>query len=174
MTVTLDIFRTVAQAIHSFVVTTPCCHSVTLSRITGAEVILKFENLQFTGCFKNRGALVKPLSLTPEERRKGLVTMSAGNPCPGRSLPCSATWYSSGYCHASLYLQRQSGAYPRLWGRSNPPRNRSRRGKQVRTTSSPGKEASFLCIPMTTKRSSVGKAPLSLKCFLPIPTWRWS
>jgi threonine dehydratase len=61
------------------IVETPCAHSVTLSEITGAQVILKFENLQFTASFKERGALVKLLSLTPEERGAGVVAASAGN-----------------------------------------------------------------------------------------------
>jgi threonine dehydratase len=54
-------------------------HSRTLSRLTGAEVFLKFENLQFTASFKERGALNKLLSLTDEERRRGVIAMSAGN-----------------------------------------------------------------------------------------------
>jgi threonine dehydratase len=58
---------------------TPCGHSRTLSQITGAEVYLKFENLQFTGSFKERGALNKLLSLTPGQRRRGVIAMSAGN-----------------------------------------------------------------------------------------------
>ena len=54
-------------------------HSRTLSRLTGAEVFLKFENLQFTASFKERGALNKLLSLSEAERRRGVIAMSAGN-----------------------------------------------------------------------------------------------
>ena len=53
--------------------------SQTLSEITGAEVVLKFENHQFTGSFKDRGALVKLLTLTPNQRSAGVIAMSAGN-----------------------------------------------------------------------------------------------
>ena len=58
---------------------TPCLPSRTLSQLTGAQVFLKFENLQFTASFKERGALNKLLSLGAEERRRGVIAMSAGN-----------------------------------------------------------------------------------------------
>jgi threonine dehydratase len=51
--------------------------------MTGAEVYVKFENLQFTGSFKERGALWKLLGLDAEERRRGVVAMSAGNHAQG-------------------------------------------------------------------------------------------
>jgi threonine dehydratase len=58
---------------------TPCLPSRTLSQLTGAQVFLKFENLQFTASFKERGALNKLSSLGAEERRRGVIAMSAGN-----------------------------------------------------------------------------------------------
>ncbi|MDZ7669958.1 MAG: threonine ammonia-lyase [Gammaproteobacteria bacterium] len=58
---------------------TPVDHSATLSAITGADVRLKFENLQFTSSFKERGALNCLLCLDEEERRRGVIAMSAGN-----------------------------------------------------------------------------------------------
>jgi threonine dehydratase len=58
---------------------TPCLHSRTLTELTGAEIYIKFENLQFTASFKERGALNRLLQLTPEQRRRGVCTMSAGN-----------------------------------------------------------------------------------------------
>ncbi len=79
MTVTLDDIKAAAAAIEGEVVKTPTTHSRTLSRITGAEVVLKIENLQYTGSFKDRGALVKLKSLTPEEKAAGVIAMSAGN-----------------------------------------------------------------------------------------------
>lgn len=62
---------------------TPCLHSRTLSRITGCEVYLKFENLQFTSSFKERGALNKLSQLTDPERAKGVLAVSAGNHAQG-------------------------------------------------------------------------------------------
>jgi len=61
------------------VVRTPTVAAPKLSALTGAEVYLKLENLQFTGSFKDRGALVKLASLSPEEARRGVIAMSAGN-----------------------------------------------------------------------------------------------
>lgn len=74
-----------AKAIQGSVIRTPCMHAQTLSEITGAEVWLKFENLQFTAAFKERGALNKLLTLTDEERRKGVIAASAGNHSQGLS-----------------------------------------------------------------------------------------
>ncbi len=62
---------------------TPCLHSKTLSRIFECEVWLKFENLQFTASFKERGALNKLLLLTAEEKSRGVIAMSAGNHAQG-------------------------------------------------------------------------------------------
>jgi threonine dehydratase len=75
----VDDVRAAADTIRGHVVETACLYSRTLSEITGAHVVLKFENLQFTASFKERGALVKLSSLTPEQRRRGVVAASAGN-----------------------------------------------------------------------------------------------
>ena len=79
MSITVDDICAAADAIRDSVIVTPCVHSRTLSEITGVELMLKLENLQFTGSFKDRGALVKLLSLTPLERERGVIAMSAGN-----------------------------------------------------------------------------------------------
>jgi len=71
--------RSAAASIHDVIERTPCTHSRTLSAICGADVYCKFENLQFTGSFKDRGAAVKLLSLTAEERGRGVIAVSAGN-----------------------------------------------------------------------------------------------
>ena len=77
--VTLDDIRAAAKRIAGALEPTPCVHSRTLSKLTGAEVFLKFENLQFTASFKERGALNKLLSLSEADRRRGVIAMSAGN-----------------------------------------------------------------------------------------------
>lgn len=76
---TLADVRRAADAIRGSVAVTPAAHSRTLSTITGAEVVLKFENHQFTASFKERGALVKLLALATEERADGVLAVSAGN-----------------------------------------------------------------------------------------------
>jgi threonine dehydratase len=72
-----------ATVIDGFVVRTPCLHSRTLSKITGAEVYVKFENLQFTASFKERGALYTLKSLNADEAKRGVIAMSAGNHAQG-------------------------------------------------------------------------------------------
>src|SRR6201996_6251116 len=81
--VTLDDVRAAAKAIEGQVLRTPIRHSRTLSQIAGCEIYLKFENLQFTASFKERGALNRLLALTPAERAKGVIAMSAGNHAQG-------------------------------------------------------------------------------------------
>jgi threonine dehydratase len=71
--------RSAAARIAGQLVRTPCLRSETLSELAGAEVVIKFENLQFTASFKERGALNKLLALSPAERARGVVAMSAGN-----------------------------------------------------------------------------------------------
>ena len=76
---TIDDIRAAAQRIKGAVVETPMLVSRTFSEIIGAEVWLKFENLQFTAAYKERGALNKLLQLTEEERSRGVIAASAGN-----------------------------------------------------------------------------------------------
>ena len=82
---TLDDVRAAAKRIEGAVVKTPLMHSITLSEITGADVWLKFENLQFTAAYKERGALNALLQLSEEQRAKGVIAASAGNHSQGLS-----------------------------------------------------------------------------------------
>jgi threonine dehydratase len=77
-----DVVRA-AAALGDNVVRTPTLHSQTLSAITGANLWLKFENLQYTASFKDRGALYRLLQLGPDERERGVVAVSAGNHAQG-------------------------------------------------------------------------------------------
>ena len=79
MAVSIEDIRAAAGRIAGAVEHTPLVHSRTLSQLTGAQIFLKFENLQFTASFKERGALNKLLSLSAAERRRGVIAMSAGN-----------------------------------------------------------------------------------------------
>lgn len=79
MTITQQDIRQAAEMIRGKVIATPCSGSQKLSELLGIDVILKFENLQYTGSFKERGALVKLLSMSPAQRHKGVIAMSAGN-----------------------------------------------------------------------------------------------
>ncbi len=83
MSISLEDVRVSAAAIAGAVVDTPCMLSRTLSEVTGAQVFLKFENHQFTASFKERGALVKLMSLTPDQHVRGVIAASAGNHAQG-------------------------------------------------------------------------------------------
>lgn len=75
--------RAAAARLQGQVLDTPCVESRTLTQILGAQVFLKFENLQFTASFKERGACNKLAQLTPAERARGVIAMSAGNHAQG-------------------------------------------------------------------------------------------
>ena len=72
-----------AQRLDGHLLETPCVESRTLSQITGAQIFLKFENLQYTASFKERGACNKLSQLSLEERQRGVIAMSAGNHAQG-------------------------------------------------------------------------------------------
>src|SRR5881275_1469431 len=80
---TIADIRTAAQRIQGAVIRTPMLVSRTLSELIGAEVWLKFENLQFTAAYKERGALNKLLQLTEVEKKRGVIAASAGNHSQG-------------------------------------------------------------------------------------------
>ncbi|MGB3471912.1 MAG: threonine ammonia-lyase [Erythrobacter sp.] len=82
---TIEDVRAAARRIEGAVVKTPMMHSITLSEITGADIWLKFENLQFTAAYKERGALNALLHLTDEQKKRGVIAASAGNHSQGLS-----------------------------------------------------------------------------------------
>ena len=82
---TIDHVRAAAARIEGSVIRTAMDHSRTLSAITGAEIWLKFENLQFTAAYKERGALNAMLLMDPEKSSRGVIAASAGNHAQGLS-----------------------------------------------------------------------------------------
>jgi len=80
---TVDDIRAAAQRLRGQVLDTPCLPSRTLGELAGCEVFLKFENHQFTASFKERGALNKIAQLTPDDRARGVLAVSAGNHAQG-------------------------------------------------------------------------------------------
>jgi threonine dehydratase len=81
MTLAFAQIEAAAERLKGHIERTPCRHSKTLSQITGAEVWVKFENLQFTASFKERGALNKLLQIN--DRARGVIAASAGNHSQG-------------------------------------------------------------------------------------------
>ncbi len=79
MSVTIADIEAARRVIAGAVLRTPMLPAPRLSALTGAEVFVKYENLQVTNSFKDRGALVKLASLSEAERKRGVIAMSAGN-----------------------------------------------------------------------------------------------
>jgi threonine dehydratase len=77
--ITLEDVQQAAERIAGRVVRTPLIPNHAISRLTGAEVLLKLENLQVTGAFKERGAANRLSMLSPAEHERGVIAMSAGN-----------------------------------------------------------------------------------------------
>ena len=102
-TLTLQDIRAAAARIDGHVDKTPCRHSRTLSEITGADVWVKFENLQFTAAYKERGALNKLLQLTrrraPARRHRRL----GRQPRPGPGLSRPAPGHAGDHRHAARH-----------------------------------------------------------------------
>jgi threonine dehydratase len=84
-TVTIADVEAARARIASAIYLSPCAYSETFSKLTGAKVFFKLENLQMTGSFKERGALNKILGLSAEERARGVIAASAGNHAQGVS-----------------------------------------------------------------------------------------
>ena len=89
MPVTLTGIQQARKRIQDDIYLSPAPHSDEMSRMTGQQVFLKLDNLQRTGAFKERGALNKILTLTPEEKSRGVIAASAGN--HAQAVACHAT-----------------------------------------------------------------------------------
>jgi threonine dehydratase len=81
--VTIDDIERARERIRDGLTLTPCLKAETLSRLFECELWLKFENLQFTASFKERGALNKLSQLSADEKQRGVIAMSAGNHAQG-------------------------------------------------------------------------------------------
>jgi threonine dehydratase len=94
--ITLTQIQQAAKALENVTLHTPTLLSPWLSEQAGTSIYLKLENLQVLSSFKGRGAFIKLSELSPEQRRKGVITMSAGNHAQGvayhaRALGIAAT-----------------------------------------------------------------------------------
>ena len=79
LAITLASVLQARERINGFIVNSPCRYSPELSQMTGGEIYLKLDNVQRTGAFKERGALNKILTLSDDEKNRGVVAASAGN-----------------------------------------------------------------------------------------------
>jgi threonine dehydratase len=96
--IALDDLRKARLRIRDSIRMTPCAHSEVFSELLGVPVCLKLENLQRTGSFKERGALNKILTLTPEERSRGVIAASAGNHAQAVAYHASKQGIASTIC----------------------------------------------------------------------------
>lgn len=123
-TVTINDVKRAQGKIRGVAVRTPLLASGDLSRLTGADVYVKAENLQMTGSFKIRGATNKISSLSPEECARGVVAASAGNHAQGVALAAAARGIKAtvvmpeGAALTKLVATRAYGAEVILWGAS--------------------------------------------------------
>ncbi|WND02534.1 threonine ammonia-lyase [Temperatibacter marinus] len=85
LVITADDVSSAAKKIKGHIEHTQTKQSKTLSQIVGADIFLKFEIFQFTAAYKERGALNRLLALSPEEKKNGVIAMSAGNHAQGVS-----------------------------------------------------------------------------------------
>ena len=105
--------KAAAATIRGSVIVTDCNRSRTLSEICGCSLWLKFENLQFTSSFKERGALNRLCALSADERARGVIAMSAGNHAQGVAYHGPAAERGRLGCRigvANSILPRQPGA----------------------------------------------------------------
>jgi threonine dehydratase len=120
----LDEIRKAHLRIRDLIRMTPCPHSEVFSQLLGSTVRLKLENLQRTGSFKERGALNKILTLTPEERSRGVIAASAGNHAQAVAYHATKQGITSTICmplHTPLNkfaCTREYGAEVVLWGQN--------------------------------------------------------
>ena len=97
---TIDDIRAAAARIDGAIEKTPTSHSGVLSKMIGADLWLKFENLQYTAAYKERGALNKLLQLTDDERAPRGDRRLGRQPCPGGRLSWQAPRHSGDHRHA--------------------------------------------------------------------------
>lgn len=95
MKVTLEEIRKARKVIENVILPTETSKSVSASKLLGTEVFFKYENQQYTGSFKIRGALNKISSLTDEEKKRGVVASSAGNHAQGVALSATRSGVKS-------------------------------------------------------------------------------
>ena len=110
---TLEKFKQASAIVKEVTLPTKLVYSEYLSKQTGADVYLKPENMQYTGAYKVRGAYYKISTMSEEDRKKGLVTASAGNHAQG--VAYAAKKFG---CYADSYTIDQSKSYKELWIRS--------------------------------------------------------
>ena len=163
MTITLADVQAARRTLAGAVLRTPMLPAPKLSALTGAEVFVKYENLQVTNSFKDRGAYVKLAALSAAERRRGVIAMSAGNHAQAvayhsRRLGIPATIVMPVTTpFVKVKATEAYGAKVVLDGETLSE-------CQDRVAAMAATSGWSWCIPMTTPPSSPGRAPSRSKC----------
>ena len=95
---TLEKFEEATEVVSKVISETKLVYSEYFSNLTGNKVYLKPENMQYTGAYKVRGAYYKISTMSEEERKKGLITASAGNHAQGVALAATRRGIKSIVC----------------------------------------------------------------------------
>ena len=114
---TLEKFEEASEIVKNVTLETKLIYSEYLSSQTGNKVYLKPENMQFTGAYKVRGAYYKISTLTEEERKKGLITASAGNHAQGGCLCGFPLWRQGSDRYADLHTFDEGESHQELRSR---------------------------------------------------------
>lgn len=109
--VTLEDIEAAAERIAPYIRHTPLLRQEAMGKLLGCDVYLKPEMLQITGAFKLRGAMSKILSLSPQERAKGIITSSSRKPRPGLRY-AARSWGSRDRGFAGGHAPPESGQRP--------------------------------------------------------------
>ena len=142
LAVTPDDVKAAAAAIAGSVIVTECDQSRTLSEICGCKLWLKFENLQFTSTFKERGALNRLLALSPDERKRGVIAMSAGNHAQGVAYHAHRLGIPAMHRDARRHADGEDREHAASRRRDDHFRQHAGGGRRVRARAWPGERTS--------------------------------
>ncbi len=162
--ITLADVQAALERIRQSIYLSPCTLSATFSQLTGNSIYLKLDNLQRTGAFKERGALNKLLTMTTEERDRGVIAASAGNHAQGLAYHAGRRGIKAQICMPLTTPLIKVSATKVVRRRSHP--------RTAPTTTTPVKKPSAAAssnislsstLSMMT-RSSPAREPLALRC----------
>ena len=173
--VSLGDIQAARERIRGAIRQTPVLYSEILSREAGNQLFLKLENLNVTGSYKERGALNKILTLTEEERARGVITASAGNHAQAVAYHASQRGIRAQICMPEFTPAGEGDRDARL-GRGSDPASEP---TTTRLSRKPGAAAAprvwCFSTPSTIPQSSPGRAPSGWSCWSRFLIWTpWS
>ena len=162
--ITLTDIEAAQTIIDGRVLRTPMLPAPRLSELTGAEIFVKYENLQVTNSFKERGALNKLASLDSDDRKRGVIAMSAGNHAQAVAYHAKRLGIAATIVMPVTTPAVKVAATRALWRRRGPAWRKRRRSAGARRGRSSPSAISSRCILTTTRASSRDRARSRSKC----------